>query len=497
MRLNESSGRLTEVLLTDDGEETEGRERNEENGTSEWGAVILLTLTAMGAGILSLPVSIYYGGWVLGFAALFVFALLADYSLILIVRCAQKTGERSVVAIARNVYGRKGEMVVIAVTLILLVFAQIAMLIVVGDVMTPAVQYFATGDVYESSCDDSERTCHAPQWAGTTRCDDECTLPPWWASRLAVSVVATLLYFPLSLFDDLKALSSTSTIAVVMLVGVIVALCVELGRKGASSSRLDVVTPKSRLWNLLMIPSILACAFCCHFNVLAVHQSMRSTVRHRIESVIHKSMIGIVLIMYGVCGTTGYLLFADKLKDCTDILTCFDAKDTIMLACSIAIGLINIVKMPLLALPTRSLCLELWTQLRTRSTERSVASDIEESSAGDVDNESRKTITTAPSTKMSFIGRVTMMLILSLIVLVLAVVMSDLALGFSVIGFSSGIAVCFIIPGALYDAVVIRENAGKVSPVSTARLGPLGLIAFGLVMSLLSLVGIICFILYN
>ena len=113
---------------------------DDRNGSSEIAAVVLLSLTAMGAGILSLPVTLYYGGLVAGLIVLGIFSVLADYSLIVIVRCAKMTKEKSILAMAGNLYGRRGKIFVMAILLILLLFAQISMLIVIGDVLSPAVQ---------------------------------------------------------------------------------------------------------------------------------------------------------------------------------------------------------------------------------------------------------------------------------------------------------------------------------------------------------------------
>ena len=286
------------------------------------------------------------------------------------------TKEKSILAMAGNLYGRRGKIFVMAILLILLLFAQISMLIVIGDVLSPAVQYLATGDVYQTSCDTSgEHNCHAPSWAGTTLCDDACTLPPFWTSRLAVSVVSTALYFPLSLFDKLKALSASSTLAVGALFGVMISLCVELNNKGVVQ-KITVANPS---WQLMMIPSILSCAFCCHFNVLEVQREMRPSIRHRIESVIHKSMMGVVLVIYALTALVGYLIFGDRLHDCTDILTCFDSTDKLMLACSVAVGFVNIVKMPLIMIPTRGLFLELCAEFKHSFCRTSKEDDLESS----------------------------------------------------------------------------------------------------------------------
>ena len=47
---------------------------DDRNGSSEIAAVVLLSLTAMGAGILSLPVTLYYGGMVAGLIVLGIFS---------------------------------------------------------------------------------------------------------------------------------------------------------------------------------------------------------------------------------------------------------------------------------------------------------------------------------------------------------------------------------------------------------------------------------------
>jgi amino acid permease len=477
---------------------------DDRNGASETGAVVLLSLTAMGAGVLSLPVTFYYGGWVLGLLILLVFAILADYSLVLIVRCAEMTQQKSILAMARVLYGRRGKMIVMATLLTLLAFAQIAMLIVIGDVLTPAVQYFSTGDVYRASCDNDNGNvydCHPPSWAGTSLCDESCTLPPFWTSRLAVSIVSTALYFPLSLFDKLKALSASSTFAVVALFGVMVSLCVELGDKGV----VDKLTTANPSWQLMMIPSILSCAFCCHFNILEVQREMRPSIRHRIEAVIHKSMLGIVLIIYTLTAMVGYLIFGDRLHDCTDILTCFDSTDKLMLACSVAIGLVNIVKMPLIMIPTRGLFLELYAELRfslcgSSSSSSSSKDDLESSllpparddddNDENVDSNNKEKIVPVKLTKALRLG---MMLTMCVSNVVLAYLLSDLALGFSVISFTSGMAVCFTIPGALYYAALVRSGIST----RAKRIVPLSLLAFGVIMALVALAGTICFVKYN
>ena len=61
-------------------------------GGSIVGSIATLSATAMGAGILSLPIAISYCGAVLGTLLLLVFAVLSDVSLIMLLRASKATG---------------------------------------------------------------------------------------------------------------------------------------------------------------------------------------------------------------------------------------------------------------------------------------------------------------------------------------------------------------------------------------------------------------------
>jgi hypothetical protein len=196
-------------------------------------------------------------------------------------------------------------------------------------------------------------------------------------------------------------------------------------------------------------------------------------------------MMGVVLVIYALTALVGYLIFGDRLHDCTDILTCFDSTDKLMLACSVAVGFVNIVKMPLIMIPTRGLFLELCAEFKHSFSRTSKEDDLE-SSLLRVDPEIKPI-------KLTKTLRVCMMLGMCIFNVVLAYLLSDLALGFSVIAFTSGMAVCFTIPGALYDAALVRSGSTKLSQ----RFAPLSLVVFGIIMAIVALAGTICFVKYN
>lgn len=497
---------LPDPLLQADREQVSPQDTERlSNGTSEWGAVITLTLTAMGAGVLGLPISLHYGGWIVGLVVLALFAIVSDYSLLLLVRCADivRPKERSISGMAGALWGLRGEIAVTAITAVLLFGAQIAMLIIIGDVLTPVIQYFATGDIYKISCDDHETDCDPGLWAGTTRCDAQCTSPPWYTGRFVVTSLSVVLFYPLTLFDNLSALSYSSSFAVGALFFVIIALCIEFGENGVA----DDLSEATGSWRIMMIPSILACAFCCHFNVLEVQQEMRPSIQHKIERVIHQSMVGCVFLMYAVCALSGYLIFGNSVSDCPDILTCFKPDDKLMLICSVAIGLVNIVKMPLIILPARKTGAILYSQIsRLQGASRS-GSGCEDQLGSNL------TIGTADgSVGVSFFNWnlrlfcnlclssvAVKMLILCLVDLALATALHSLTLGFSLLACSSGVPICYIIPGLLYDAALTRQwkleggldihEEGKLE-LNKKRRGPLALVLFGFVTLVVAFVGI-------
>lgn len=145
-----------------------------------FGSIVTLCATSMGAGVLSLPKAMAYGGWAFGFASLAVYAILSDYSLMLLLKAGRACNKSTLVtplscvcivvthamppraafpltpqeSIGRHYMGRCGAALVKAALLMLLFGGMIALLIVVGDELTPALQY-------DRNCTDvQQRTNH-------------------------------------------------------------------------------------------------------------------------------------------------------------------------------------------------------------------------------------------------------------------------------------------------------------------------------------------------
>jgi amino acid permease len=338
---------MDEPLLQDASVKAGGPE-----GASPISVVITLGVTTMGAGILSLPIATAYcGSMTTGVAFLGIFALAADYALVLIVRAARNLRVSSLGDLGHACYGSFGSSLVSGTLITLLFGAMVTIMIVIGDVIPPPIQYFALGAEYRVSCPAFD--CAAPLWwAGTVRCDiaDTCAPPPFALSRLAICACLVALTYPLTLFRDLTSLRLTSSFAISAVFFVVLALCVRWGSAGTAASARTFEFDWSSL--VLAFP-IQALSYCCVFNILGLDRELRPRNKKDIYSIIHASMLLVVFPMYAAASIAGYMQFGDETFALQDILGGFPSHDNLMLCASLAIGATNVLKFPLIALPFR------------------------------------------------------------------------------------------------------------------------------------------------
>lgn len=324
------------------GDDLKFREAEHRKATGTvWGGIINLSATSMGAGVLALPVAMYYGGWVLGCATLLLFAWLCDVSLMLIVQARRVSGKAGLDEMAEFFYGRAGRIVVKASLISLLFGGSVVLLLVGAQLLTPALQFFALGGhVYSSDCRGPCASVDVPWWAGTIHCAT-CETPPIWASQSVVTVVLMAVIFPLTLARSLSALSYTSSAAVfaiLFVVGCVVAKFVSRGGIEASS------TPFVARANMLVGCSLQGVAFCNQFNVVAVYDELPRARRKYMPTIIHTAMLAVVLPVYALASLAGYWQFGVETGHLGNILSGFPDNDHVMLTASIAVALTNVLK---------------------------------------------------------------------------------------------------------------------------------------------------------
>lgn len=85
------------VKSSGDGDSSSGSGGSSGGSATVFGSIVTLCATSMGAGVLSLPKAMAYGGWAFGFASLAVYAILSDYSLMLLLKAGRACNKSTLV----------------------------------------------------------------------------------------------------------------------------------------------------------------------------------------------------------------------------------------------------------------------------------------------------------------------------------------------------------------------------------------------------------------
>eukprot|EP01135_Chromosphaera_perkinsii_P002591 Nk52_evm107s224 gene=Nk52_evmTU107s224 len=285
-----------------------------------WGSIGNLAATTMGAGILSLPVSLAYCGLYTGLGLMFLFAVFSDYSLMLLVRCAKLTNAGSLEEVGEKLYGRVGANIVKTVLLILLFGFMIVSVIVVSDSVMPLWQ-------------------ELPMFVGKGG--------EWYVSKPFITGMCVALMFPLTMSRSLSALKFSSWLAVFSVLYLIFMMVVKFLLKWevASDIRGFNFSPK-----FAMAFPIQSVAFCSQFNVIPLYDELQDSHKKHMGKVIHGSILLLSLGGYVLFSVLGYLYFGQDVE--TDILMQFQT-DTMITIARVGIALTLICKFPLVTMPFR------------------------------------------------------------------------------------------------------------------------------------------------
>ncbi len=348
-------------------------------------ACVNLVATTVGTGVLSIPISFSYTGLIPGLTILCFFAFLSDASMRFIASASTQMHASSYADLGERVYGRTGRQLVLWSLLALLVGAVVQILICIVD-LVEMLSVKAVGiDV----------------------------------SREEVTAIITLGVMPLCMpkqLHSLRFLSSASVLAILFTAGCIIGLAVReslAAQNGdllpAENDAFAVVLPPSARWSLAM--PIHALAFCSQFNINDLQNELPPLERPMLPAVVHTAM-GVACAIYALVGATGYMLLGARTAP--NILTAF-GDSQLVLAGSAAIALVNLLKLPLVVLPLRSLLLDLCAVPPLSTPAHVGVTAVGVALAGCAADATR-----------------------------------DLAFAFQVSGCTAGVMVCFCLPGALY-----------------------------------------------
>ena len=293
-------------------------------------ATISLTMTAVGSVVLSLPATFAECGWLAGTCVLALVALLVDASLLFVVYAARSARARSYEEAARALLGPTGGACV-EVALIALVYGSLVSLqIIVADQVQPVVL-----GVLEN--------CSSH--------DDEVFGFAFVGERWFITCVSLAFVYPMTLARSLAALASATTAAFFVLLFVSGALVSELAKKDwiPAPDVVAVETSRGATPCALALP-VVAMAYACHFNVVAVDRELPPTRRGKAcaANVIHASVLLGAFPFYVLFAMVGYIQFGADVSG--DVLTEWRGgnENGVMTAAQLAVAGVNALKYPLM-----------------------------------------------------------------------------------------------------------------------------------------------------
>lgn len=277
---------------------------NEFNGASMSGAVMNLSTTIIGAGIMALPATMKVLGLGLGIVVIVLVAVLSEATVRILLRYSKAGGTDSYGSLMGDAFGEVGKKVLQACVVINNIGVLVIYMIIIGDVVAGS----------------SSSGVHHPGllegWFG----------PHWWTGRILVLLVTTLgVFVPLASLKRMDSLSVTSGLAVALAVVFLIITAGIAIFKMASGTLpmprlLPDVTDINSVWNLFTAVPVLVTAYICHFNVHSIGNELENP--SLIEPIVQISLV-LCTTVYIMTSFFGFILFGDSTMG--DILSNFDS----------------------------------------------------------------------------------------------------------------------------------------------------------------------------
>ncbi|KAK9048375.1 hypothetical protein SSX86_031409 [Deinandra increscens subsp. villosa] len=277
---------------------------NEFNGASMSGAVMNLSTTIIGAGIMALPATMKVLGLGLGIAVIVVVAVLSEATVRILLKYSKAGGADSYGGLMGDAFGDLGKKMLEGCVVINNIGVLVIYMIILGDVVAGS----------------SSEGLHHPGllegWFG----------PHWWTGRVFVLLVITICVFvPLASLKRMDSLSVTSGLAVALAVVFLIITAGIAIFKMASGSLpmprfLPELTDINSVWNLFTAVPVLVTAYICHFNVHSIRNELENP--SRIEEIVQISLV-LCTFVYIMTSFFGFILFGDSTMG--DILSNFDS----------------------------------------------------------------------------------------------------------------------------------------------------------------------------
>ncbi|KAL4755250.1 hypothetical protein BDW72DRAFT_56566 [Aspergillus terricola var. indicus] len=279
----------------------------------------------IGAGIIGQPYALRQSGMVMGIILLVALTVTVDWTIRLIVVNSKLSGADSFQATMQHCFGKSG---LIAISVAQWAFAfggMIAFCIIVGDTI-PHVLSSLFPSLREMSF----------LWLLTDR-------------RAIIVLLVLGISYPLSLYRDIAKLAKASTLALVSMAVIVIAVVTQ-GFRVPQDSRGDVKNLLLLNTGFFQAVGVISFAFVCHHNSLLIYGSLKKPTLDRFAKVTHYST-GISLLMCLLMGVSGFLFFGSETQG--NVLNNFPSDNILINIARLCFGLNMLTTLPLEAFVCR------------------------------------------------------------------------------------------------------------------------------------------------
>ncbi|XP_007519332.1 probable sodium-coupled neutral amino acid transporter 6 isoform X1 [Erinaceus europaeus] len=409
-------------------------------GVSFGFSVFNLMNAIMGSGILALSYVMATTG-ILGFGLLLLMvALLASYSVHLLLSMCIQTAVTSYEDLGLFAFGFTGKVVVAGTIIIQNIGAMSSYLFIIKVELPAAISEFLSGD-------------HSGSW--------------YLDGQILLVIICVGIVFPLALLPKIGFLGYTSSLSFFFMVFFALVIIIKkwsipcpltlnyTEQYFQNSNATDDCKPKLFHFSkesAYAIPTM-AFSFLCHTSILPIYCELQSPSKQRMQNVTNTA-IALSFVVYFISALFGYLTFYDKVA--SELLQGYSKylpHDVVVMTVKLCILFAVLLTVPLIHFPARKALMMIFFS----------------------------------NFPFSWIHHSLVTLILNIIIVLLAIYVPDIRNVFGVVGASTSSCLIFIFPGLFY-LKLSREDF-----LSWKKVGPCALLIFGILVGNFSL----AFIIFN
>uniref|UniRef100_A0A8P0SJY2 Solute carrier family 38 member 6 n=2 Tax=Canis lupus familiaris TaxID=9615 RepID=A0A8P0SJY2_CANLF len=412
--------------------------RQESPGVSFGFSVFNLMNAIMGSGILGLAYVMAHTG-ILGFSfLLLIVALLASYSVHLLLSMCIQTAVTSYEDLGLFAFGLPGKYRILIITIFILFAAMSSYLLIIKTELPATISEFLSGD-------------HTGSW--------------YLDGQTLLIIICVGIVFPLALLPKIGFLGYTSSLSFFFMV--FFALVVIIKKWSIPcpvpliyaeqyfqiSNATDDCKPKLFHFSKESVYAIptMAFSFLCHTSILPIYCELQSPSKKRMQNATHTA-IALSFLIYFISALFGYLTFYDKVaSELLQGYSIYLPRDVVILTVKLCILFAVLLTVPLIHFPARKALMMMFFS----------------------------------NFPFSWICHSLITLALNIIIVLLALYVPDIRNIFGVVGSSTSACLIFVFPGLFY-LKLSREDF-----LSWKKLGAFVLLIFGILVGNFSLALII------